>query len=157
MRVRGDRRRKNNSEAPLLREFDPRHIAWEAREIQTGPKLGTPFLKEMNQVDELIRQLELEGNQAFIDGGNDALIKLQSLRKQLFIEMLEKLEQNQGWARHIAEYVVKLNRIVFPKRADVPKKWRSLLDELEDIVAERRASLEDLRELSRLGKNSPEA
>lgn len=115
MRVKANRRgRKRNLTASIERELNPRRIAAELRELSSEPPLTGAFFEKFTDPDKLVRQLELEKNTAFVSGGPTEAAKLDLEGKKLFVGILGRLETQPGYARHIAEYVAKLRRVVFP-------------------------------------------
>jgi len=141
MRVRGDRKRRNKAEIPLIAKFGLRNIEGEIREIQAVPNLDPPFFDEFNHVDQLIRMLELEENQAFVNGGRDSLSNLRQERKTLFIRMLEVLVAS-GRHRLVAEEISRIRQFVFPTREknDELTRFDWLLRECDETAAERRTA-----------------
>lgn len=163
MRVKGNRRgQKRNFIAPIERELDPRRMAAELRELSSEHLPTGALLEKFGDPDKLVRELELERNLVHANSGTGAVAKLDAEREKYFVQMVERIKAEPGYARHIAEYVAKLRRLIFPFPNSELKELKlivgleraqqlqSFLDEITDRAAElisaRRKAFRDLRE-----------
>lgn len=174
MRIKGNRRgRKNNFTALIEREFDVRRIVGELRELSAEHPYTSSavdkraFFEEFSHSDLVVRGLELKRNLVRENEGPDAVTKLDAERKRFFVEALERLEANPGYARDAAEYVVKFRRLILPPvKAEVDdlaqyvgmdraEQLHEFLNGLEDLVAQRRAERIKAFEKLRAERNKP--